>query len=171
VADLMTASGKVQAIGRHGVSGKKTSVLARAAFEITTNVILQAALTGEVDHLGGVAENIIVGQPVNLGTGAIDVVYKAPAPVKETGKKKVPKKSIKDILAHMEQRAEEARLAAEAEAAEKAAALAEATALAKAEEEALLKGESEEKEEDSQEPETSSGEEAPKTDEKSGKKD
>ncbi len=29
-----------------------------------------------MDELRGVAENIIVGQPVALGTGAIDLVYK-----------------------------------------------------------------------------------------------
>ena len=92
VADLMTASGRVQAIGRHGVSGKKTSVLARAAFEITTSVILQAAITGEVDHLGGVAENIIVGQPVKLGTGAIDVIYRPPPAPPKNNK---PKKTVK----------------------------------------------------------------------------
>ena len=95
VSDLMTASGKVLAIGRHGISGKKTSVLARAAFEITTNVILQAAIRGEVDHLGGVAENIIVGLPVKLGTGSIDVVYIPPpqAPKKKKAAKS-PKKTV-----------------------------------------------------------------------------
>jgi len=76
VADVMTSSGHIQAIGRHGVSGHKTSVLARAAFEITTNILLKAGMTGEVDDLKGVAENIIVGQPVALGTGAIDLTYK-----------------------------------------------------------------------------------------------
>jgi len=76
VSDVMTSSGSIQAIGRHGVSGHKTSVLARAAFEITTNILLKAGMTGEVDELKGVAENIIVGQPVALGTGAIDIVYK-----------------------------------------------------------------------------------------------
>ena len=95
VADLMTASGRVQAIGRHGVSGKKTSVLARAAFEVTTNVILQAAITGEVDKLGGVAENIIVGQPVKLGTGAIEVVYVPPPPPKKEKEEKEEKGELK----------------------------------------------------------------------------
>lgn len=75
VADMMTADGEVKAIGRHGISGRKSSVLARAAFEITTNHLLKAGITGEEDHLGGVAENIIVGQPVTLGTGAINLVY------------------------------------------------------------------------------------------------
>ncbi len=75
VADLMTNDGDVKAIGRHGISGRKSSVLARAAFEITAAHLLHAALTGEVDPLDGVAENIIVGQPVTLGTGAVNLVY------------------------------------------------------------------------------------------------
>ncbi|HID73875.1 MAG TPA: DNA-directed RNA polymerase subunit A'' [Thermoplasmata archaeon] len=77
VADVMTSEGAVWAIGRHGISGTKESVLARAAFEITTNHLLQAALTGEYDPLSGVAENIIVGQPVTVGTGAIDLVFQS----------------------------------------------------------------------------------------------
>ena len=76
VSDMMTTEGKVQAIGRHGVSGRKTSVLARAAFEITSTHLLLAGLSGESDKLTGVAENIIVGQPVALGTGAVKVIYK-----------------------------------------------------------------------------------------------
>jgi DNA-directed RNA polymerase subunit A" len=76
VADLMTYDGAVRAIGRHGISGKKSSVLARAAFEITTAHLLKAGVTGEVDTLEGVAENIIVGQPVTIGTGAVELVYK-----------------------------------------------------------------------------------------------
>ncbi len=71
VADVMTADGEVKAIGRQGVSGQKSSILARAAFEITVDHLLQAGMIGEIDPLNGVAENIIVGQPVNLGTGAV----------------------------------------------------------------------------------------------------
>jgi len=74
VADVMTADGTVRAIGRHGVSGEKSSVLSRAAFEITVNHLLLASQRGESDKLNGVAENIIVGQPVNLGTGAVELV-------------------------------------------------------------------------------------------------
>ena len=76
VSDVMTNTGSIQAIGRHGISGAKVSVLARAAFEITSTHLLQAGLTGESDVLTGVAENIIVGQPVHLGTGAVSAVYK-----------------------------------------------------------------------------------------------
>ena len=76
VADVMTSNGSIKAIGRHGVSGEKSSVLSRAAFEITVNHLLDASRRGEADTLGGVAENIIVGQPVNLGTGAVELVMK-----------------------------------------------------------------------------------------------
>ncbi len=76
VADMMTNDGDVKAIGRHGISGRKSSVLARAAFEITAHHLLHAAITGETDYLDGVAENVIVGQPVTLGTGAVNLVYR-----------------------------------------------------------------------------------------------
>jgi DNA-directed RNA polymerase subunit A" len=76
VSDVMTNEGDIRAIGRHGISGKKTSVLARAAFEITAAHLLRAAITGEADELRGVAENIIVGQPITLGTGAVNLVYR-----------------------------------------------------------------------------------------------
>jgi DNA-directed RNA polymerase subunit A" len=51
-------------------------VLSRAAFEITVNHLLHASRRGESDLLEGVAENIIVGQPVNLGTGAVELAMK-----------------------------------------------------------------------------------------------
>jgi len=75
VADIMTNDGDVRAIGRHGVSGRKSSVLARAAFEITTSHLLDAGLTGETDPLNGVTENIIIGQPVSVGTGGVKLLY------------------------------------------------------------------------------------------------
>ncbi len=76
VADIMTYNGTVEAIGRHGIAGEKESVLARAAFEITSKHLLTAGILGEEDKLRGVAENIIVGQPVTLGTGAVTLIYK-----------------------------------------------------------------------------------------------
>lgn len=75
VADVMTSEGEVRAIGRHGVSGTKHSILARAAFEVTVNHLLKAGIIGERDNLTGVAENIIVGQPIALGTGSVELFY------------------------------------------------------------------------------------------------
>src|SRR5207244_9379366 len=60
VADLMTSKGYLQQIGRHGIAGTKTSVLARAAFEITVPTIAKAALEGQIETLRGVTENGLV---------------------------------------------------------------------------------------------------------------
>lgn len=76
VADRQTFTGKIQAVGRQGISGKKGSVLARAAFEETEKHILNAALHAEVDPLAGVAENIIIGQPIPVGTGMVELAAK-----------------------------------------------------------------------------------------------
>jgi len=76
VADMMTIEGDVKQIGRHGIAGEKTSVLSRAAFEVTVNHLLDAAIRGEVDELSGVTENVIVGQPILLGTGDVRLIAK-----------------------------------------------------------------------------------------------
>jgi DNA-directed RNA polymerase subunit A" len=73
VADIMTNNGEIESIGRHGISGSKDSVLARAAFEVTVNHLLDAAIHGEVDDLNGVTENVIVGKPIKLGTGDVNL--------------------------------------------------------------------------------------------------
>jgi DNA-directed RNA polymerase subunit A" len=85
VADQMTVTGTVQAVGRTGISGAKESVLARAAFEETEKHILNAAIYGEIDLLDGVAENIIIGQPIPVGTGTVELAVK---PMKEKKGKK-----------------------------------------------------------------------------------
>ncbi|MCQ6962119.1 DNA-directed RNA polymerase subunit A'' [Methanolobus chelungpuianus] len=74
VADIMCCDGEVKQIGRHGISGEKASVFARAAFEVTVNHLLDAGMRGDLDELNGVTENIIVGQPIKLGTGDVHLI-------------------------------------------------------------------------------------------------
>jgi DNA-directed RNA polymerase subunit A" len=76
LADVMTADGELKSIGRHGISGQKSSILGRASFEVTTKHLLDAAKQGLVDRLDGVTENVIVGQPIPLGTGIIELEMK-----------------------------------------------------------------------------------------------
>ncbi|WP_425438250.1 DNA-directed RNA polymerase subunit A'' [Methanobacterium alcaliphilum] len=76
VADMMSADGSIKSIGRHGISGEKASVLARASFEETGKHLLRASIRGEIDHLTGIIENIIIGQPIPLGTGSVGVEMK-----------------------------------------------------------------------------------------------
>ncbi|ASJ10101.1 DNA-directed RNA polymerase subunit A'' [Thermococcus sp. P6] len=78
VADMMTLDGVIRAIGRHGIVGEKASVLARAAFEITTKHLFEAAERGEVDYLNGVIENVLIGQPVPVGTGMVKLAMDLP---------------------------------------------------------------------------------------------
>jgi DNA-directed RNA polymerase subunit A" len=74
VADMMTADGSIRQIGRHGISGSKNSALARAAFEVTIKHLLGAGIAGTRDPLRGITENVILGQLIPLGTGAIDLL-------------------------------------------------------------------------------------------------
>jgi DNA-directed RNA polymerase subunit A" len=76
VADMMSCDGRVKQIGRHGVSGSKVSVLARASFEITTKHLLESSARGDADKLEGIIENVIIGQPIPLGTGMVKLSMK-----------------------------------------------------------------------------------------------
>ncbi|MEM2856026.1 MAG: DNA-directed RNA polymerase subunit A' [Candidatus Nitrosocaldaceae archaeon] len=73
VADVMTSKGVLQQIGRHGIVGTKSSVLARAAFEITVPTLAEAAVKGDIELLKGVTENVIVGSTIPVGTGMIEL--------------------------------------------------------------------------------------------------
>jgi len=81
LADIMTWTGKVRQVGRMGVAGEKPSVLARATFEMTVQKLVEAAVQGAEDHLTGVAENVIIGQPIPVGTGIVEI-YMALKPLK-----------------------------------------------------------------------------------------
>ncbi|MCX6804158.1 MAG: DNA-directed RNA polymerase subunit A'' [Candidatus Diapherotrites archaeon] len=76
LADLMTFSGEVKGIVRTGITKGKASPFARAAFEETTKHLLEAAFKGEKENLTGVVENIIVGQPIKVGTGIVELLMK-----------------------------------------------------------------------------------------------
>ena len=76
LADGMTVDGEIVSVGRHGLSGRKPSVLARAAFEETVKHLVNSAIHGEEDKLNGVTENILIGQPVPLGTGLVKLTMK-----------------------------------------------------------------------------------------------
>lgn len=76
VADLMCAIGEVKGVTRYGVVSGKASVLARASFETPLKHLFNAALEGEVDHLTSVVENVMINQPVPIGTGLPGLVTK-----------------------------------------------------------------------------------------------
>jgi len=76
VSDIMTFSGEVRPIGRYGVAGSKTSILARAAFEETIKHLVKASIRNESDNLQGIFENVMIGQVIPSGTGMFDLIAK-----------------------------------------------------------------------------------------------
>jgi len=76
VADTMCATGTIKGVTRYGVVKEKASVLARASFETPIKHIFNASLIGEVDHLNSVVENVMLNQPVPVGTGLPGLVTK-----------------------------------------------------------------------------------------------
>jgi len=70
-----TAAGEKEAIGREIFLGiSKTSLstqslLSAASFQETARVLINAAITGKVDYLEGLKENVIIGRLIPVGTG------------------------------------------------------------------------------------------------------
>lgn len=72
----LTAAGKTPAqftqllLGITKVSIWSDSFLSAASFQDTTRVLINAAVTGRVDNLYGLKENVIIGRKIPVGTGA-----------------------------------------------------------------------------------------------------
>jgi len=76
IADAMTSNGEINPIGRYGLSGMKSSVLARSNFEETVKHLVDASIEGEEDKLDGITENIIVGKTAKVGSGLVEIKMK-----------------------------------------------------------------------------------------------
>jgi DNA-directed RNA polymerase subunit A" len=76
VGDIMTFTGEVKSIGRYGVAGAKSSILARAAFEETIKHLVKASIRNESDNFQGIFENVMIGQVIPSGTGMFDLIAK-----------------------------------------------------------------------------------------------
>ncbi len=91
LADVMTNTGIIRGITRGGITSEKESVLARASFETPIVHIVKASLTGEEDKLNSVVENVMVNQPVPVGTGLPGLNVKMDGSGKEEKDKKEKK--------------------------------------------------------------------------------
>jgi DNA-directed RNA polymerase subunit A" len=76
VADTMCNGGDLKGITRYGIVSEKASVLARASFETPIVHVVNAALTGETDKLNSVVENVMLNQPIPVGTGLPGLITK-----------------------------------------------------------------------------------------------
>jgi len=84
VSDAMTMSGKMLGVSRYGIVKEKPSVLARASFETPIKHIINASMVGEMDELNSVIENVMINQPVPIGTGLPGLITR----IKEEKEKK-----------------------------------------------------------------------------------
>ena len=63
------ASGEPMLLGITKASLSTESFISAAAFQETTKVLTEAAISGKIDHLRGPKENIIMGRLIPAGTG------------------------------------------------------------------------------------------------------
>jgi len=94
-ADAITNTGEVKGVTRMGIIAQKSSILARATFETPIKQFVNASIKGSKEKLKSVIENIILNQPVPVGTGFPGLVVKVIGPlVKKDEEKKTAKKEI-----------------------------------------------------------------------------
>jgi len=99
IADAMSSIGEIKGVTRMGIIAQKDSILARATFEIPDKQFVNASIKGGGDKLTSVIENIIVNQPVPIGTGLPGLLVKVIGPLvkKEHEKKKVESKVVEQV--------------------------------------------------------------------------
>jgi len=96
VADAMTNTGEVKGVTRMGIIAQKASILARATFETPDKQFVNASIKGSKDHLTSVVENIILNQPVPVGTGLPGLLVKVIGPL--TKKKSELKEADSEVV-------------------------------------------------------------------------
>jgi len=72
--DMMTFTGGIISIDRHGLSKIDSDPIAKASFEKTMEHFLNAAIFNEVDHVESVSSRIMLGRVIQGGTGAFDLI-------------------------------------------------------------------------------------------------
>ncbi len=64
-----TATGDILLLGITKAALTSDSFLSAASFQETARVLIDAAITGRIDHLRGLKENVIIGRKIPAGTG------------------------------------------------------------------------------------------------------
>jgi DNA-directed RNA polymerase subunit A" len=88
IADAMTSGGIVKGVTRMGIVSDKSSVFARAAFETPDKEFINATIQGKKDELASVIENIILNQPIPVGTGLPGLLVKVTGSLADKSQKK-----------------------------------------------------------------------------------
>ncbi len=95
ISDAMTNTGGVKGVTRIGIIAQKSSILARATFETPDKQFVNATIKGQKEKLVSVIENIILNQPIPVGTGLPGLLVKIIGPlVKKEEEKKTAKSKV-----------------------------------------------------------------------------
>lgn len=73
LCDRMTTNEDMVSIFRHGINNDDIGPIAKASFEETSEMFLNAAKYGELDELKGVSANVMCGQEGYFGTSSFQV--------------------------------------------------------------------------------------------------
>ena len=74
LCDRMTMTKDMVPIFRSGILNDDIGPIAKATFEVHTEVLLDAARHAEFDHMRGVSSSVMCGQYGNYGTGSFGLV-------------------------------------------------------------------------------------------------
>lgn len=74
LCDTMTTNGTVQAVSRHTLNRRKTGPLMRCTFEESVDVLAEAAMFAETDHVDSVSQAVMLGKHMPFGTGSMTEV-------------------------------------------------------------------------------------------------
>ena len=74
IADVMTHTGNIVSMNRHGYLKNNSSYFAKASFEASSNTIMEAAWIQREETVQGASERIALGQTVQSGTAICDLL-------------------------------------------------------------------------------------------------
>ena len=74
LADIMTNTGNITSIDRHGINRLDTDPLSRASFEQPIEQLIMASAFNEVDNMRSVSSRIMAGRCFKGGTGLCDIL-------------------------------------------------------------------------------------------------
>jgi hypothetical protein len=89
IADLMTNTGTILAVNRHGMARGEHSPLAKASFEMPMTRLVQSAMYGKVDNMNSVSSRIMFGQMFKGGTNSFSLKYDCRTLTETTHKQKL----------------------------------------------------------------------------------
>ena len=104
LCDRMTVTKDMVAIFRSGLHNDDIGPIAKATFEVHTEILLQAARHADFDEMRGVSANVMCGQFGYYGTGAFNVILDMKEMAKQEAKEAVVRRDAQDIETEFSQK-------------------------------------------------------------------